>query len=120
VIRSALAFCMMIVIGLMTVASALPKTSCIHAGGQFDCMDSCDCDCAPEHTPLPDCCLELGELPEMMQPHTEHTPKSGAAVWVDAASKLVAAPSACEKAMAADLQVMCVERYFRIYQVILC
>lgn len=77
----AMAFCMIIVIGLMTAAAALPLPHCMHGIGLEACANASDCDCEPDQAPLPICCLELAGMPEMLQPHSELTPIPVAA-WV--------------------------------------
>lgn len=70
------------------MASELPLSECMHSLGVAQCAETSDCECEPDQAPLPICCLELGDMPEMLQPHSTPTPKP-LAVWVEESSSVV-------------------------------
>jgi len=120
VIRKLLALGMMLLIGVMTVSSAVPVPRCLHGALQSVCASDCGCDCEDQDLPLPTCCLDVGQPPDMLLPHAEGAPKHFTKCVVDVAlcgkrftcARVRAEPEVLRRAEGPPL--------YQLYRVILC
>jgi len=118
--RQLLALCTMIVVGLMTVASALPVPDCEYRQRVTECPTMPDCDCNSDLAPPPVCCLGLSEMPEMLLPHEAQSPRPIMPWTEEQYGAEIAGLDECSSMFAEPLVRESMSLLYLLYQVILC